>query len=796
MTSKIFGTLAVAIAPAKAGTPFFGSNQPCCRSQARAPLRQAGSALLICLSFLCLSALADEPPIIPVGLDAYRMWDRWPYQRIGERAYMRSTYDRRGGNEGADASHFLYQLADDYNVALDVAGPGVLYFARYNHWHGSPWHYEVDGTDHLVQETSTPTPNKPAPDSVFLPEAAFPNPLAWTWALTRGADLSWVPIPFEKSFRMAYSRTHYGTGYYIYHQFVRGTKLSQPIRSWDEKTAPAHDVPDLINRAGSDLVPHAGTPEGKKLGIMEDQGSCDLPGVGSASIVDKHAKFPLMLRALEFSVPRDQALEFGRARLRITWDDLPCPSIDAPLALFFGTGTFYNRDNREYLVKAFPMVVRFDEARVHLACYFPMPFFRSARIELVGNGQAAVEGIQWNARYRPYRGPMNHVAYFHATYHDHPHPEPGNDLVLLDTRETEGGGDWSGSLVGTSFIFTHRSDLTTLEGDPRFFFDDSLTPQAQGTGTEEWGGGGDYWGGLNMTLPFAGHPVGARKPEEAKNDEDKIHSAYRFLLADLMPFGKNALIRLEHGGENQSTQHYETVAYWYGLPNPSLVKTDTLQIGNADSERMHSYASPEASAPYTITSRYEWGVDTLKLPSPAPKPGEGASNPPPTLKEIYPAQNDQGRKTTGTSEFTLKLEPKNFGVLLRRKLDYSFPNQRAEVFIADASHFSSDSRPPKESAWKPAGVWHLAGANTCVYSNPRDELGATQHIVQTSNRRFRDDEFLVPRDLTRGRSVIRVRIKFTPVTIPLFPGHPLAELAWSEIRYDAYCFVLPVIKSP
>ena len=27
-----------------------------------------------------------------------------------------------------------------------------------------------------------------------------------------------------------------------------------------------------------------------------------------------------------------------------------------------------------------------------------------------------------------------------------------------------------------------------------------------------------------MTLPFAGHPVGARSLKEAKNDEDKIHS--------------------------------------------------------------------------------------------------------------------------------------------------------------------------------------------------------------------------------------------------------------------------------
>ena len=165
------------------------------------------------------------------------------------------------------------------------------------------------------------------------------------------------------------------------------------------------------------------------------------------------------------------------------------------------------------------------------------------------------------------------AAYFHATYRDHPNPEPGKDLVLLDTRETEGGGDWSGHLVGTSWIFSDRAVLNTLEGDPRFFFDDSQTPQAQGTGTEEWGGGGDYWGGQNMTLPFAGHPTGARSAKEAKNEEDKIESAYRFLLADLMPFGRNAVIRLEHGGLDDSTEHYQTVTYWYGVNRPSLIKT-------------------------------------------------------------------------------------------------------------------------------------------------------------------------------------------------------------------------------
>ena len=130
----------------------------------------------------------------------------------------------------------------------------------------------------------------------------------------------------------------------------------------------------------------------------------------------------------------------------------------------------------------------------------------------------------------------------------------------------------------------------------------------------------------------------------------------------------------------------------------------------------------------------------------------------------------------------MKIDSRNLGVLLRRKLDYAFPNQRAEVYVADAH-----ARKPR---WKPAGIWYLAGSNTCVYSNPQAELGETQHIVQTSNRRFRDDEFLIPRDLTEGRRAIRIRIQFTPVNRPLFPGYPVPELAWSEIRYTSYSFVL------
>jgi hypothetical protein len=702
---------------------------------------------------------------IPIGLDAYRDWDQWPVLRLGMRTYLRSTYDRSGGNEGADASHFLYQLSDDQNVTLDLQGPGLLCFVRYNHWHGSPWLYEVDGVDHLIRETSTADSLHPVEGSVWLPSGAFPPPLAFTWASTKGADLSWVPIPFEKSFRMSYSRTRYGTGYYIYERFVPGTKLSHPIRSWKETQKPDQKLFSIINRSGSNLLPEIGSTAAKKMKLKEIEGTCSVPP-GASMEVAMLTNAPASLRALHLSTTRVQSLALDHTWLRITWDGSQQPSINVPVALFFGAGTLYNRNDREYLVKAFPVSIRFDHDQVHLACYFPMPFFHSARIELLNSNETNLN-LRWSLQYASLKPGSNPVAPFHATYTDHPHPRPGHDLVLLDTRSVEGGGDWSGHFVGMSWIFSDRAVLNTLEGDPRFFFDDAQTPQGQGTGTEEWGGGGDYWGGENMTLPFAGHPTGARNAQTAKNDLDKVESAYRFLLTDLMPFGKNAVIHLEHGGLNESLEHYQAITYWYGIHQPTLVKTDELKVGNFPSERAHNYISPQASPPYEISSRFEWGVDHLNG------------------QEIYPEEKDYGRKTIGDSEFSLKLDPNSLGVMLRRKLDYQFPNQRAEVFVANARQGQASGR------FKSAGIWYLAGSSTCVYSNPKEELGATQHIVQTSNRRFRDDEFLLPRNLTDGRSEIRVRIHFTPVSIPLFPGAPLPELAWSELRYDAYCFVSP-----
>ena len=722
---------------------------------------------------------SDIPPDYPVGEEAYTHWTKLPYLRFGVRAYMRSTYDRQGNNRSADAGHFLYQENDSFNVSLDVKGQGILYFKRTNRFHGSPWHYEIDGHDLIVKETATDAPvdaDIKFSKTEFIPQDLFPHPLTWTWSETKGANLMWRPLSFQHSFRIAYSRTFYGTGYYIYHLFPYDAASDFPL---PPLSRPGIEILETISGAGTDLSPSgpAVTVESGQINLLEfDRQEIDLI---------RHD--PAMIRAIKFTIPRASAVDFGRCKLIINWDNRWRPSVDVPLDLFFGAGMLHNSDNREYLVKSLPITIRYSRDSVHLACFWPMPFFENANVVLQEKSGKEVQGIHWEIITVPYTDPMNHVAYFHATYSDHPSPQKGVDLTFLDTRSVEGGGDWTGHFVGMSWIFSRRGVLNTLEGDPRIFLDDSRTPQGWGTGTEEWGGGGDYWGGENMTIPLAGHPLG-KKLDEITHPLDSINSAYRFLIADYFPFGKRAVINLEHGGINNSTEHYSGVCYWYGIDAASLVLTDALAVFNPEDARRHNYKCTSASEPYALVSRYEWGPDHDLQSQHSLSPGQKGQFYGATM--YYPAEQDSVQTMDGTAEFRMALEADNQGVLLRRKFDYLYPNQQAKVFVKDA----------ESTIWQYAGIWYTAGSNTCVYSRPSGknfsvaELAPTEHNVITSNRRWREEEFIIAKRLTQGRDHLDIKIVFVPNEKDLYPGYPFpAPTKWSASRYWVYSYVMPYL---
>jgi hypothetical protein len=140
-------------------------------------------------------------------------------------------------------------------------------------------------------------------------------------------------------------------------------------------------------------------------------------------------------------------------------------------------------------------------------------------------------------------------------------------------------------------------------------------------------------------------------------------------------------------------------------------------------------------------------------------------------------------------EMTLAIDKNNVGVMLRRRLDLAYPDQKARVLVQE------------DGQWKPAGTWYTAGGNTVVFADPNalppakrqghPEVAPPATIVETSNRRLREDEFLLPRALTAGRDSVRVRIEPMLADTPLYPGAPRVDRAWTELRYWAYSLVMP-----
>ncbi|MGA2408570.1 MAG: hypothetical protein ABSF81_17735 [Bacteroidales bacterium] len=294
-----------------------------------------------------------------------------------------------------------------------------------------------------------------------------------------------------------------------------------------------------------------------------------------------------------------------------------------------------------------------------------------------------------------------------------------------------------------------------------------------------------------MTLPLAGHPcVAGRDKSQSKGKMDLIESAYRFLLADLMPFGRHAVITFEHGVANLSMEHYETVKYWYGLPAPSLIKTDEIDVGNLVSEKDHNYISPGSSSVESISSSYELSVDVFPDNKRYLDVILGYKDL--SGKEIYHSHIEDGQYTRGISEFTIKLKPDNKGVMLRQTLDYSFPNQTAEVFIADIDSGQKDD----STKWVSVGIWYLAGSNTSLWQNFEGELAPRKLDIRTSNRLFREDEFLIPAELTKNSSAIKVKIKFIPDSQQHLLSTPFPkESACSELKYQVYCYQIPAFPS-
>lgn len=245
------------------------------------------------------------------------------------------------------------------------------------------------------------------------------------------------------------------------------------------------------------------------------------------------------------------------AVIRMYWDGEHNPSVECPVGDFFGVGFALYKH-----YTALPLGM----SSGGYYCYFPMPFAKSARIELENQSDKKIYAFYYNISYQKLDSIEEDTAYFHALWR-HDKTVTGENYLLL---EAEGRGHYVGcnmSMQGTTpFKFWF------LEGDEMIYVDgEGHPPAVHGTGTEDYFNSGWYFNKGTFAAPF--HGLTVKDPLRARI------CAYRFHIQDPIPFTERIHVTMEHGGTNDTPgSDYSSVAYWYqtephkihsSLPSPA-----------------------------------------------------------------------------------------------------------------------------------------------------------------------------------------------------------------------------------
>ncbi len=531
----------------------------------------------------------------------------------------------------------------------------------------------------------SPTPVIDLPRSSFFSGATPPllAPLVGDSTVSSGGFYCYLPIPFRERCRITTSGTFH---YYnvTYHTFADDTGVT-PFTGTEDGTA----ARNLWNTAGTDPKSDPGTTVLTDTISLAPAATAILADISNAGTI----------QSIELNLPglapgaASKALLSG-LKLRAFWDGSATPAVDAPVGDFFGSGL------GAATVDALP--VGMDGTRLY--CYFPMPFNSGAMIRLVNNGSTAVNNLTYTVRYTPHPEPRSGVGAFHAVFRAEKPTTLGRDFLALD----ESGGGHVVGIVHT--LVGETSSHNFLEGDERIYLDDSFTPALYGTGTEDIYNGGFYFSQGPFTLPVHGAPAieeGARA----------ANTCYRFFLSDPIVFTTRIRLGIEHGLTNNDQPDVQSVVFFYKSPAPLATVTDQLDVGDAASETAHAYTATGQTFSGTTADTYEGDDDTVVV-------------------------SDNGRRLASGSEFTVAIASDNAGVMLRRRMDYGYAYQEANVYVDDVL----------------AGAWYDPGQNT--------------------SHRFRDSEFLIPPALTHGKTGIQIRIENMS---------PASD--WTEYRYWVYTLI-------
>lgn len=269
---------------------------------------------------------------------------------------------------------------------------------------------------------------------------------------------------------------------------------------------------------------------------------------------------------------------YRKALIKITWDDQDVPSVLAPLGDFFCIGNSYpgNFSSMPFNVSLKPEEAGKYGAPCSVSCYFPMPFNKKAKIEIVNENELPFI-LYFNIDYEMYDKPLpEDTAYFHAAWHrENPCNGWGPDLQVNspevnNVTNFKGENNYTildvegkGHYVGCNLTVKHFQGSWWGEGNDMFFIDGEEYPSLNGTGTEDYFN--HAWGMQRNAYPFFGTIV-------HEGDTDGFQVSYRWHITDPVRFNKHLKVTIEHGHANQLSDDWSSTAYWYqALPTATPI---------------------------------------------------------------------------------------------------------------------------------------------------------------------------------------------------------------------------------
>ncbi|TDX03742.1 DUF2961 family protein [Kribbella sp. VKM Ac-2566] len=377
--------------------------------------------------------------------------------------------------------------------------------------------------------------------------------------------------------------------------------------------------------------------------------------------------------------------------------------VDAPLGEFFGSGLGENPVHSLFFAM---------DPDGWYSSWWPMPYAARATVTLVNRTTYPLKGQADVTSARDARKAADLAA-----------GKIGYFTALSARGETTQGSDWTfadvagrGKFVGVSHtmegLLADGNTRGYLEGDERVYVDGERTPAIHGTGTEDYYESGWYFNAGTYSTPFHGNSAHEVRAGFCTNECD---GAWRLHITDSVAFENQLDFGIEHGQQDDHPAIYGSTAFLYTASKFGARETDRIDTGSAESRQQHGYVDNGTQA--ELSSVYEGDHDDITL-------------------------TDQVRSSTQAIRFSVKTDPANRGVTLRRTSDQNVAGQSAQVIVNGED----------------AGTWLQPLGNT--------------------HQRWLDDNYQLPAAITSGKGRLDIELR---------PSGP----AWTASSYVVQSLTAP-----